>query len=137
MFRIVIFLVFIIFSLSGLGYWYYQDSQTRIETLRENSAKLEVAVETSNETIDNMINQANENQERITKLSQSLRNAEQYNSELRRLFQEHNLTLLAERLFQEHNLTLLAEEKPGLIENRINEATNEVFDSIMQSTRSR
>jgi polyhydroxyalkanoate synthesis regulator phasin len=110
--------------LSGLGYWYYQDSQTRIETLRENNAQLEVAVETSNKTIDNMVEQSELNQERITKLSNSLRNAEQYNSELR-------------RLFQEHNLTLLAEEKPGLIENRINEATNEVFDSIMQSTRSR
>lgn len=124
MFRIVIFLVFIIFSMSGLGYWYYQDSQTRIETLRENNAQLEVAVETNVRTIDNMVEQAELNQERITELSKSLRNAEQYNSELR-------------RLFQEHNLTLLAEEKPGLIERRINDATNEVFNSIMRDTRSR
>lgn len=124
MFRIVIFLVFIIFSMSGLGYWYYQDSQTRIETLRENNAQLEVAVETNVRTIDNMVEQAELNQKRITELSKSLRDAEQYNSELR-------------RLFQEHNLTLLAEEKPGLIERRINDATNEVFDSIMRDTRSR
>lgn len=124
MFRIVIFLVFIIFSMSGLGYWYYQDSQTRIETLRENNAQLEVAVETNVRTIDNMVEQAELNQERITELSKSLRDAEQYNSELR-------------RLFQEHNLTLLAEEKPGLIERRINDATNEVFDNIMRDTRSR
>lgn len=124
MFRIVIFLVFIIFSMSGLGYLYYQDSQTRIETLRENNAELEVTVKANVRTIDNMVEQANKNQERITELSKSLRNAEQYNSELR-------------RLFQEHNLTLLAEEKPGLIERRINDATNEVFDSIMRDTRSR
>lgn len=110
--------------MSGLGYWYYQDSQTRIETLRENNAQLEVAVETNVRTIDNMVEQAELNQERITELSKSLRDAEQYNSELR-------------RLFQEHNLTLLAEEKPGLIERRINDATNEVFDNIMRDTRSR
>ena len=115
------FLVFIIFSMGGLGYWYYQDSQTRIETLRENTAKLEVAVETSNETIDNMIEQNKLNQELINELNQNLQDAEQYNSELR-------------RLFQKHNLTLLAEEKPGLIEKRINDATLKVFDSIMHST---
>lgn len=121
MFRIVIFLVFIIFSMGGLGYWYYQDSQTRIETLRENTAKLEVAVETSKQTIENMVEQDELNQQRITELNKSLQDAEQYNSELR-------------RLFQEHNLTLLAEEKPKLIEKRINDATNEVFNSIMRDT---
>lgn len=124
MFRIVVALIFVIFLMSGFGYWYYQNSQSRIETLRENNARLEVAVKTSVQTIDNMTEQSQLNQERITELSKSLRDAEQYNSELR-------------RLFQEHNLTLLAEEKPGLIERRINDATNEVFDSIMRDTRSR
>jgi len=121
MFRIVIFLVFMLLSLSGLGYWYYQDTQERMGILRENNAKLELAVETNQETIDNMVEENIINQERIDNLTENLRDAEQYNSELR-------------RLFQEHNLTLLAEEKPGLIEKRINDATDEVFDSIMRST---
>jgi len=121
MFRIVIFLSFMLLALSGLGYWYYQDTQERMGTLRENNAKLEIAVETNQETINNLIEQESVNQERINNLTESLRDAEQYNSELR-------------RLFQEHNLTLLAEEKPGLIEKRINDATDEVFDSIMRST---
>lgn len=121
---IVLILSVLLISGSGLGYWYHKNSQKTIEQLNENNAKLEVAIETNQQTIDNMVEQAELNQKRITELSKSLRDAEQYNSELR-------------RLFQEHNLTLLAEEKPGLIENRINEATDEVFDSIMQSTRSR
>ena len=121
MFRIVIFLVFMLLSLSGLGYWYYQDTQERMGILRENNAKLEIAVETNQETIDNMVEENIINQERIDNLTENLRDAEQYNSELRRLFQEHNLTLLAEK-------------KPGLIEKRINDATDEVFDSIMRST---
>lgn len=121
MFRIVLFLFFLLIILSGLGYWYYRDTQERMGILRENNAKLETAVEVSQQTIDNIVEDNNIYQQRITELSNSLRDAEQYNSELR-------------RIFQEHNLTLLAEEKPGLIEKRINEGTNEVFDSIMRST---
>lgn len=121
MFRIVIFLSFMLLALSGLGYWYYQDTQERMGILRENNAELEIAAETNQKTIDNMVEENIINQERIDSLTESLRDAEQYNSELR-------------RLFQEHNLTLLAEEKPGLIERRINDATDEIFDSIMRST---
>lgn len=108
-------------ALSGLGYWYYQDTQERMGILRENNAKLEIAAETNQKTIDRMVKEDTINQERIDNLTENLRDAEQYNSDLR-------------RIFQEHNLTLLAEEKPGLIEKRINEGTNEVFDSIMRST---
>jgi len=121
MYRIVMALVVLLFLMGGLGYWYYENSQDRITLLQENNARLQVAVETNQQTISNMKEERAINQEIITELNQNLRNAEQYNSELR-------------RIFQEHNLTMLAEEKPGLIEKRINDATDEVFDSIMRST---
>jgi len=117
-------LIVIVLIMGGIGYWYYQESQSRIETLKEDSARFEVAAETNQSTIDKMNLQAAKNQRRITELSENLQDAEQYNKELR-------------KILQKHNLTILAEEKPGLIEKRINEATNEVFDSIMSDTGAR
>ena len=46
---------------------------------------------------------------------------------------EHRLTELR-TLFLDHDLTNLALEKPGLIERRINDATQRVFDSIESDT---
>lgn len=122
------YLVIILFALliagGGTGYWYYQDSQERMSTLRENNANLKTAVDTSLATISSMSEQEKINQERISNLDINLKNAQQYNSELR-------------KMLQEHNLTILAEEKPKLIEKRINDATREVFTSIMRDTNSR
>tara|TARA_R100001440_G_scaffold54406_1_gene74262 strand:- start:28340 stop:28732 length:393 start_codon:yes stop_codon:yes gene_type:complete len=38
-------------------------------------------------------------------------------------------------IFKRHNLSKLAAAKPGLIQNRVNDATKEVFDSIEQDSR--
>ena len=38
----------------GSFYWYYQDSQARMATLRENNAQLEVAAQVANESLDTM-----------------------------------------------------------------------------------
>ena len=37
------------------GYYYYKDTQARIATLTENSAKLEVAAQTQKQTIDTLV----------------------------------------------------------------------------------
>ena len=37
------------------GYYYYKDTQARIATLTENSAKLEVAAQTQKNTIDTLL----------------------------------------------------------------------------------
>jgi hypothetical protein len=37
-------------------------------------------------------------------------------------------------IFKRHNLSKLAAAKPGLIQNRVNDATKEVFDSIEQDS---
>ena len=37
------------------GYYYYKDTQARIATLTENSAKLEVAAKTQKNTIDTLL----------------------------------------------------------------------------------
>jgi len=39
-------------AMAGAFAWYYKDSQSRIATLTENNAKLEIAVQTNEETIN-------------------------------------------------------------------------------------
>ena len=53
---IKIYLTLIIIGLLGSfgfgAYWYYNDTQQRIATLRENNAQLEVAVQTASASVD-------------------------------------------------------------------------------------
>ena len=44
-------LMLVIAMMSGVGYWYYNDTQERMRVLNENNAQLEVAVATNEETI--------------------------------------------------------------------------------------
>lgn len=55
--------------------------------------------------------------------------------------QERNIAIQNEMsryldIFKRHNLSKLAAAKPGLIENRANDATKEVFDTIENDSRS-
>ena len=50
------------------GYMYYKDTQQRIMTLKENNAKLEVAEQMANETINTMM----EDREKMAELNKEL-----------------------------------------------------------------
>jgi hypothetical protein len=119
-------LIFIVMSLSfaGIGYWYYNNSQAKIQVLQENNAKLKVASESNIKTINALIEQDRINSQRLAALDDKLKEAELYNTELR-------------NILQRHNLTRLAEQRPGLIEKRINDATREVFNTITRNTSTR
>lgn len=101
--------------------YYYDSTQARIATLQENNAKLEIAVQTSEASIKLM----QEENARLNTLSQelneNLRKAEQYGDELRNTLQKHNLTHLANK-------------KPGLIQERMQNATNKLWDDLADIT---
>jgi hypothetical protein len=111
----VLFTVAISFS------WYYKDTQERMATLAENSAKFEVSA-LANEAA---LIQVQEDAVRMVELNRTLQadlqRAEQYGNDLR-------MKLIR------HDLTLLALKKPGLIEQRINDATQKLFDDISADT---
>ena len=67
----------------GGFYWYYQDSQARMATLRENNAQLEVAAQIANESLDTMRSDFARVSSLNTELQQDLQKAEQYSDELR------------------------------------------------------
>ena len=50
-----ILLIVIMFTMGGMGYWYYTDTQNTIAVLTANNAKLEMAVATNETTIKTMV----------------------------------------------------------------------------------
>jgi len=103
--------------LCGVFYWYYNDTQERIAILNANNAKLETAVQISEASIATLQQDAVRNAELNANLQRDLQTAERYGDELRATLQKHNLTALAQR-------------KPGLIENRMQNATDNLWDDL-------
>ena len=103
------------------AYAYYHDTQQRIKTLQENNAKLETVAKTNELTINSL----QQSQEKFAELNNELQikldEAESYGYNLRKKLHKHNLTRLSIK-------------KPGLIEKRINDGTNKLFDSIESIT---
>ena len=103
------------------GYMYYKDTQQRIMTLKENNAKLEVAEQMANETINTMM----EDRERMAELNKGLQkqlqSAERYGDQLRNTLQKHNLTHLANK-------------RPSYIERKMQNATNRLWDCFADIT---
>ena len=113
-----IVLILLLFgSLVGGGYFYYTDTQARIEQLRENNAQLKIAVEDNQNTIDALNAAAEKNQRLSDELQERLNKSEEGRNRL--------ITL-----FGKHDLTRLALKKPGLIETRVNNGTKKAFDGI-------
>lgn len=103
--------------LCGVFYWYYNDTQERIAILNANNAKLETAVQISESSIATLQKDAIRNAELNVQLQQELQQAEKYGDELRATLQKHNLTALARK-------------RPGLIENRMQNATDSLWDDL-------
>tara|TARA_B110000503_G_scaffold29868_1_gene48275 strand:+ start:234 stop:653 length:420 start_codon:yes stop_codon:yes gene_type:complete len=116
---VVFFMVMIM--MAGAGSFYYKQTQARIAVLQENNAKLEVAVQISEDSVKTLQADSVRNAELNSQLQTELQKAEQYGDELRATLQKHNLTHLAEK-------------KPGLIENRMQNATNKLWDDLRSIT---
>ena len=123
MIRIYIMIV-IIGMLGGAAYaakYYYDTTQATIATLRENNAKLETANQINQETIAQQQADAIKMAELNSQLTTDLQKAEQYGDELRSTLNKHNLTHLANK-------------KPGLIEKRMQNATDKLWDDLESIT---
>ena len=122
---IKVYLFLIIMGVLGAvgfgGYLYYKDTQQRIATLTENNAKLETAIQISEESIALLQSDITKNAELNNTLQKELQTAETYGDQLRATLQKHNLTHLANK-------------KPGLIEKKMQNATNRLWDDFASIT---
>ena len=120
----IYFLIVVLGLVGGVvygGWYYYKDTQARIQTLTENSAKLEIATQQQNQTIQTLVDDAERFGELNRELNTQLEAANDYKN------------VLIEKL-QRHDLARLSMQKPGLVETVINNATKELFDSLEQLT---
>ena len=111
----------VLVTVCGLFYYYYNSSQETIGTLRENNAKLETAIQISEESIKTLQADMAKNAELTKKLQGDLQKAEAYGDELRAKLSKHNLT----------NLAL---KKPELLEEKMNVATQKLWDGFVADT---
>ena len=99
------------------AYYYYKDSQQRIQILTENTAKLETAKQLQDDTINAMT----EDREKFAALNKEL-----------------GLKLDAANVYKDvligklrkHDLAKLSLKKPGLVEKKINNGTAKLFRSL-------
>ncbi len=123
MFRVYILIV-VLGLLGGAVYvakYYYDTTQATIAQLRENNAKLEVANQENQQTIKKMGEDAIRLNALTDQLSTDLRKAEEYGDELRNTLNKHDMTHLANK-------------KPGLIEKRMQNATDKLWDDLESIT---
>ena len=113
--RIAIVLTLI--ATAGVGFLWIKNLQRDLEIARENVAKMEVAVQISEASIKTMQADIVRQAELNKTLQADLQKSEQYGDELRATLQKHNLTALAQR-------------KPGLIEDRMQDATNKLWNDL-------
>lgn len=110
--------------LGGVGYGaygYYTSTQQRIQTLSENNAKLEVAIEQSEKSVNLLKNEAAKNAELNKNLQEKLQKAEAYGDNLRNRLRK--LDLLADAISNAKNL-----------EGRMNGATAKLWRELMAET---
>ena len=118
-------LIFVMAILAGIGYgayFVYNDTMQRMATLRDNNAKLEVAVKSK----DTALKALKENMEKQIKLTKDLNNkltiAEENNKKISNLLAKTDIikNSLADPIGQE---------------KRINEQVNKMFSGINSATK--
>ena len=103
----------------GLGsWWLYNENQT----LTANNLKLEYAVEEQQRTMEVM-------KEQYEKQGKSLMQMTRRNAEIEQEKAEYL------EIFSRHNLDLLALKKPGMIELRMNNASEAVMEGMENDTK--
>ena len=111
-------LIGIVLILGLGGYWLYNENQT----LTANNMKLEAAVQEQQAAMEAL-------RESYEKQGQALMNMSRKNAEI----EAEKAEYLA--IFARHNLDMLAIKKPGLIENRFNDASQLVMEGIEDDTK--
>jgi len=108
------YLLIVIALMGAGGFWYYKDSQSRIELLTANNAKLEIAVQTQTQALESIQADYARASEELTKV----------NDEFRVIRNQNNI--LANKL-AEHDLGVLGASRPDSVQRVINNASRKAL----------
>jgi len=114
-------MVFVVLAAAGGAYLYVNNLQKNLEIARANNAKLEIGLQTSEASLATLRADNERLNNLATQLNSDLLKSEQYGDELRATLNKHNLTHLANK-------------KPGLIEKRMQNATDKLWDDLESIT---
>ena len=121
----VYILIFILFILGGIGYgayYIYNDTMQRMAVLRENNAKLEVALDSKDDVIEELQTNMKKQIELSNELNEKLAAVEKENTRIRDKLAEGNL--VADSL-----------KDPKVMEKKINEEVSNIFGTLSDSTK--
>jgi len=105
------------------AYNHYMELKNELELKTTEAIRYKESLK-DNEVAINILTQQNiKIQNETMKLQKSLQKAEEYNTDL-------------QRKLNDHNLTKLSSKKPGLIEKRVNDATSKIFKELEEITSS-
>lgn len=115
------FILILVSSIGGAGYWYYKDTQATIALLRENNVKLKLAAETLQNTVESMEADAARNEQLNKELTANLQKAEGKLDGLRKRFSQ--IDIVRE-----------AQADPNGLAERINRAVDRLIKDIKDET---
>tara|TARA_Y100000114_G_scaffold126665_1_gene123130 strand:- start:471 stop:845 length:375 start_codon:yes stop_codon:yes gene_type:complete len=118
-------LLFVLIILGGIGYgayFIYNDTMQRMATLRDNNAKLEVAVKSKDATILSL----KENMEKQIKLTKDLNN---------KLLEAEKNNKKISKILAETDIIKNSIADPKASEKRINEEVVNMFNGINSATK--
>ena len=118
-------LLFVLVILGGIGYgayFIYNDTMQRMATLRDNNAKLEVAVKAKDSTIKSL----KENMEKQIKLTKDLNN---------KLLEAEENNKKISKILAETDIIKNSIADPKASEKRINEEVVDMFNGINSATK--
>jgi len=95
----------------------YTEMAEQVEILTEEKVRLETVNNANEAALEEIERQRERQAQLLRELEDGLLGAEEYANEL-------------QRILSDSNLTKLALERPGLIERRINDGTNDVFRAL-------
>lgn len=117
MFNQILIFGAIIAVLSGGGFLYFKWSQSQIAELNKQVEFYNQKVEQLQTSLDTTLDHMNNMRNRLSNLNANMNDIREQTSKL-------------QKTLAKHDLERLAAKKPGLIENRANEATKELFEEL-------
>ena len=117
-------IVILLLSVSGsiyYGYNHYINLKNQLAIKTSEASKYKSSLKDVETTVNVLSEQNSKIQKETLQLQKSLQKAENYNIDL-------------QKKLNDHNLTKLSSKKPGLIEKRINDATSKIFTELEEIT---